>query len=173
MAHKSVVRINNEDREVCADHGTDACCARHDLIRTGININPLATFSSCKANNALHSCLSSFQPNQVFTDLREVSELEAHGAARCVYAAMPCLAQTRNKFLEINFKTRSAPFVRSMYPEQGDHHAQVVFPFDHSYGEDYTDETNVYRKSSKAEFEYTHWKHIDPPADLYGMMPST
>jgi len=172
-SRKRVVNIQNEDVQVCADHGTDACCARHDLIRTGININALATFSSCKANNALHDCLTGVQPNQVFTDQRDISELQANTAARCIYQVMPCLAQTRNKFYEINFKTKKAPHVRSMYPEQGDHHVQVVFPFDHSYGDDYTDESSVYRERRNADFEYSHWKHIDPPEAYYGREPST
>merc|ERR1719181_1236874 len=58
MARKKIVKIQNQDREVCADHGTDACCAKHDLIRTGISVSGLATISSCKANNALHNCLN-------------------------------------------------------------------------------------------------------------------
>merc|ERR1719387_184767 len=91
-AHRTLLTINGEDREVCNDRGTDACCARHDLIRTGININPLATFSHCKANNALHNCMSSVTPNEVFADKRDISELEANTAAKCIYQVMPCLA---------------------------------------------------------------------------------
>jgi hypothetical protein len=172
-AHRTVLNINGEDREVCADHGTDACCARHDMIRTGINVNALATFSSCKANNALHNCLSDVQPNEVFADKRDINELQANTAARCIYQVMPCLAATRNKFYEINFKTRNVPHVRSMYPEANDHHVQVVFPFDKSYGLDDTNTTTIYRPSINSEFEYSHWKHIDPPTDYMGSYPST
>jgi len=173
LAQKKVMRIQNDDRLVCADAGTDACCAQHDLIRTGININPVATFSSCKANSALNQCLDAVQPNQVFEDKRGVREALAHGAAKCIYNALPCLAKTKNRFYEINFKTKNMPHVRSIYPQPEDHHVQVVFPYDHSYGEDMTEQKTIYRKSMKADFEYSHWKHIDPPADYYGTSPST
>merc|ERR1719420_911929 len=139
MSHKKVMKIQNDDRMVCNDGGTDACCAQHDLIRTGININPLSIFSSCKANSAFSGCLGQAVPNQVFKDSRGVSEIEANGAAQCIYNAMPCLASTKNRYYEINFKTRLMPHVRSLYPQEGDHHVQIVFPWDHSYGDDLTD----------------------------------
>eukprot|EP00746_Dinoflagellata_sp_MGD_P153971 gnl/MRDRNA2_/MRDRNA2_84570_c0_seq2.p1 gnl/MRDRNA2_/MRDRNA2_84570_c0~~gnl/MRDRNA2_/MRDRNA2_84570_c0_seq2.p1 ORF type:complete len:398 (+),score=63.35 gnl/MRDRNA2_/MRDRNA2_84570_c0_seq2:77-1270(+) len=170
--HRTVIKIENEDRQVCADAGTDACCARHDLIRTGITINPLATFSHCKANNALHNCMRSVQPKAVFEDKRGISEMQANTAAQCIYQVMPCLAATNNKFYEINFKTKNVPHVRSMYPQRGDHHVQVVFPFDQSYGEDLTDAATVYRPSMKSDFEYSHWRHIDPPSDMWGAFPT-
>lgn len=165
-ANTRVMRVQNDDRVVCADSGTDACCAQHDLIRTGINLNMLATISSCKANNALGKCLASVKPNALFQDQRQIPEKYANEAAQCIYQVMPCLAQTKNRFYEIDFKTKGVPHVRSLYPRKGDHHVQVVFPFDHSYGEDMTEASTVYRKSMKADFDYSHWKHIDPPADL-------
>lgn len=157
--------IHKEQRLVCADHGTDECCAKHDLVRSDIEINALASFTPCKANDALKTCLASVNPKLGFKDAHGVSESLANRVATCIYNVMPCLATTHNRFYEIDFNAaRNVPYIRTITPASGDNHMQIVMPF-HRTWNDNTQDNAVYRNLMKSRVDHVQWRHIDPPAN--------